>query len=121
MHVFYTLHRTHALSAEILSDDAGDVIDLTHVIAVAPPQGGRKERRKQQRRMDKIAEQLRDMEDVEARMAEEEEMQRALEMSITQEERDREAAERKRLLEEQHAAYLESLAVDKAVRTPCPC
>lgn len=105
------------LFAEILSDDAGELIDLTRVFTVPPPQAGRKERRKQQRRMDKIAEQLRDMEEAEARMAEEEEMQRALEMSITQDERDREAAERKRLLEEQHAAYLESLALDKAVRT----
>ena len=98
------------------------MVDLTVGGSVLPVRGSggagaRKERRKQHRRMSKIEDRIRELEAEEARVTEEyEDMQTALALSLTQEERDLEASARKRLLEEQHAAYMESLAKDKAVR-----
>lgn len=89
-----------------------EIIDLTRALPVVAPRG-RRDRRKQEKRLSKIDERLRQLEEEEMQVANEyEDLQTALVMSLTQEERD----QRKQLLAEQQHAYQEALAADRAVR-----
>ena len=113
--------RAALILVEIISSDEDDIIELTALQPILFPQqrstgNTRRERRKQERRVSRLEERIKELDEEESRVAQEyEDMQTALAMSIAQEEKDREASERKLLREEQQAAYLESLAKDRAV------